>query len=894
MVSQRSVLKRASPSGDVVLNAYQDPHSSRDKYSSQNISLSPPSEQLKNSHQVNIVRGERKSVGGLVSFDDDDEEHCIDLSETPPNRLSILRDWRAADLKTVDKSTSMTDTLRLRNLKKNKSDPVPIVRRNLMNRNGVSKWTRDKSLRSRSGRIDVVSEQSSHHGEVRRCSAGESEIYLRRQNSPSIAFLQSQHQRAYSSSWAGSKQAAWDIENTSTWTFHLGDTKTKKQQFTSASQLLSLQPEPKFKSSRNLLEDLEVKIPKENSSPLILRKRNKDDSLELLVNQGKPVLGDIKTAPVRRGHIADRLSDAVSITFENSTNLDRKPLMRQDSKESSLVRQRVLMLDGSFNSTMYGCTRKPSIDFFAPYEESNKSRMISMTELKDTQKDPMDSPASRSHGKVDPEVDFSAERKHSNYRFTKLFTRTKGTSRTARKKRIRKHEKRDIMRMIKRINQIQNNRANYYQNFFYANGRTSPWRNVFVLIIWTTIVVALHKNHWDVGRRWFVQPLTLEISSNIPDMLGIALGYLLFMQACVSSRRWWRGRIEWQMIMECNKRLTVLLNTHLTSIHLSDFGTRMIMAHTVSVQCFLQDKNNEVWHEELANILDKRTIARIMINSRRLRPLAILYGFQRVIEICIRHRLLPKEVVRDINPILVSLTSAFDACNRSRIAQFPWVMAIHLNFVVFIFLLMVPLTLVADRSLNQDGVYTVGTSKSNASSIGVYGYVFLLSYCYFGLYQMAVDIEDPFSYKRENFSFGLWGLWEYWTAIEMSDIRQIFGFRMRKNQEGKINATGDYGEYWSVQKLEPHIIKAANANKVKNSKQVLKQLKRNRRNPSYWEKFQKSCVQEDSSSSFYFSTASDNDDVDDRLKLNEHSNESLSAPESTTFKTWRTDNLLLH
>ena len=171
---------------------------------------------------------------------------------------------------------------------------------------------------------------------------------------------------------------------------------------------------------------------------------------------------------------------------------------------------------------------------------------------------------------------------------------------------------------------------------------------------------------------------------------------------------------------------------------------------------------------------------------------------------------------------------------------------------------------------------------------------------------MAVDIEDPFSHTRESFSFGLWGLYEFWTVIEMDEIRQIFGFRVRKNHEGEMNANGAYGEFWSVQKIEPSVIKAIKTKKLKNSEQVLIQLNRNRRDPSYWEKFQKSCIHEDSSSSFYFSTASDDDDdveEAERLKLthflkrtrekDEHSNESLSAPESTTFKTWRTDHLSL-
>merc|ERR1719245_1941654 len=129
--------------------------------------------------------------------------------------------------------------------------------------------------------------------------------------------------------------------------------------------------------------------------------------------------------------------------------------------------------------------------------------------------------------------------------------------------------------------------------------------------------------------------MSLEITRNAPKFLGLALGYVLYMQANVSSRRWWQGRIEYQSLVNKNRLLAIDVNTKLRFAQLTKFATRLILAHTISVWCFLQDKDDEGWYSELSHILDKKTIARIMITSRRLRPLAILYAFQRVIEICI-------------------------------------------------------------------------------------------------------------------------------------------------------------------------------------------------------------------------------------------------------------------
>lgn len=259
------------------------------------------------------------------------------------------------------------------------------------------------------------------------------------------------------------------------------------------------------------------------------------------------------------------------------------------------------------------------------------------------------------------------------------------------------------------------------------------------------------------------------------------------------------------MIMENNKRLTILLNTHLNCLHLSKFGTKMIIAHIVCVLNFLNDKCDDTWERELREWLDEKTRLRIMSNSRRLRPLAVLYGFQRIIELCIVYRILAREVVRDINPILVSLSASFDACNRSRLTQLPWIMAVHLNFVVIAFLAILPLTLIRDPDeASGDGTYLM----KRVTTPTVYMYVIVIGYAFFGLYQMAIDIEDPFSYTKESKSFGLWGLYDYWAAQEINWVRWIFRLRVHRDDGGKITSKGDYGDGWSAKRLAEPIKRA--------------------------------------------------------------------------------------
>merc|ERR550534_2187393 len=107
-----------------------------------------------------------------------------------------------------------------------------------------------------------------------------------------------------------------------------------------------------------------------------------------------------------------------------------------------------------------------------------------------------------------------------------------------------RHEIRDLARMQKWLYQYQNMRSYYYTNCHHLTGRVNPWCNILLLVIWTTVVLFLHRNY--VGQKVLGFDLSMEINNNATNYLGVALGYLLYMQASVSSRRWWRGRIEYQ------------------------------------------------------------------------------------------------------------------------------------------------------------------------------------------------------------------------------------------------------------------------------------------------------------------------------------------------------------
>lgn len=416
-------------------------------------------------------------------------------------------------------------------------------------------------------------------------------------------------------------------------------------------------------------------------------------------------------------------------------------------------------------------------------------------------------------------------------------------------------------RLEKKMQQVYrvNDKRSYYSVFRHSNGRTNPWKGMIVSVLWTTIFLCFHKNYLDWGK-YLNMTIDPWFSFSFFNYFSIALGFLLYMQAAASSRRWWEGRVHWQRIMENSKTLTVLLNTHLSCLRLSKYGTRLILGHTICVRNLLQNKWNPVWREELMEVLDEWTVNKIMAQPRRIRYLAVLYAFQRIIELCIETQIMPREVIRDINPTIVIISQSIGACNQIRMTKLPYVIAVHLQFMFFVFMVFLPISLVGVGEYSE---WDYALTDMNYFSI--YSYGLLIGYAYFGLCRMALDVDDPFSFTREHHSFGFWGFYEYWTAIELEHLRTVFRFRAAKHGEHGMSGNGNYGDRWASDKLEIPIRRLINEdlpathNLFGRQEKVLKQLDINKRDTSYWDHFN-SVDRSSDDESFTFASAPEDEE----------------------------------
>merc|ERR1711920_332241 len=99
----------------------------------------------------------------------------------------------------------------------------------------------------------------------------------------------------------------------------------------------------------------------------------------------------------------------------------------------------------------------------------------------------------------------------------------------------------------------------------------------------------------------------------------------------------------------------------------------------------------------------------------------------------------------------------------------------HLQLMLVLYVAVLPMVLVGASKYSQWEF--VALTKINW--IDIYIYVIITAYAFFGLSRMALDIDNPFSFSRENHSFGFWGFYQYWSIIEIDCLRTIFGFHVK-------------------------------------------------------------------------------------------------------------------
>jgi len=427
--------------------------------------------------------------------------------------------------------------------------------------------------------------------------------------------------------------------------------------------------------------------------------------------------------------------------------------------------------------------------------------------------------------------------------------------------RNRKWGEQSIERIIKKMEKLGTvmDTKSYFTVFRLSNGRTWPKQELLLSVIWTTIFLCIHSNYLDLSSKIFAKSFNPWFSYSLINYFGIALGYLLYMQAESSSRRWVEGRVQWQLIVESSKTLTVLFNTHLTCLRLARYSTRLLLGHTICIRNQVQRRKDKVWKANMLEVLDQKFVEEVMRYPRRLRYLVLLYGLQRLVEYCIDKGILPIGVIRDINPTITKMSHSLGACNRIRFTKLPYIIALHLQFILMIFIIVLPMTLVGLQEQPQAECTMQLTYPPRFNILEIYGYEIVIAYAYFGLSRMAIDVDDPFSFTRENHSFGYWGFYELWSSVELEILRVIYFFRGRRNGNNVKNS-GCYGEKWVSEKLKIPIQRAIDSKLSKEhnlygrTNEIRQQLRVNQRNSSYWDGFKVETIHDNDDDSFTFAS----------------------------------------
>merc|ERR1719233_891677 len=154
-------------------------------------------------------------------------------------------------------------------------------------------------------------------------------------------------------------------------------------------------------------------------------------------------------------------------------------------------------------------------------------------------------------------------------------------------------------------------------------------------------------------------------------------------------------------------------------------------------------------------VLPLRSCERIMqIKRRRTRAIFCLYACQRVIEVMVKHRLILRPLVRDINPRIFKLSKFAGECSRIRWTRVPFQYIVHIRFVLLLYMMFLPLLLMGINGMTWP-VLTF--------------YLLLISYAYGGLESMATSILNPFGDEESHLPLDLY------CYLNIADSRFILG-----------------------------------------------------------------------------------------------------------------------
>jgi len=294
---------------------------------------------------------------------------------------------------------------------------------------------------------------------------------------------------------------------------------------------------------------------------------------------------------------------------------------------------------------------------------------------------------------------------------------------------------------------------NWFDILVSVRGRTFPWRP-WSVVMFVTIVYVLIDAKYEFaifGVGFFDHDFNPVVHSTV----GIVLGFLIVYQSSQSSQRWWDSRVAWENIITHSRESMRILCAHCNGKELIKLFGRYIIAFSICTKHYLLSEKftKEKPCPELAQVLRPEDADMLYMLPSRNRPMACVYGCQRMTELAIQKGLFQRPVARDINPRLVILSNQLGACERILYTPMPWVYTLHLRIFILLYLCMLP--------------FAFSYYSPVPGYIATTSYVFLLSYAFLGLEDMAVQIQNPFGNSLSDLPLDIF------IQIVQDDIEEV-------------------------------------------------------------------------------------------------------------------------
>jgi ion channel-forming bestrophin family protein len=232
---------------------------------------------------------------------------------------------------------------------------------------------------------------------------------------------------------------------------------------------------------------------------------------------------------------------------------------------------------------------------------------------------------------------------------------------------------------------------------------------VTLCVAWTVAVVLLHKNG-----------MAVSVSAVAHTLVGVALGLLLVFRTNASYDRFWEGRRLWGSIVNDCRNLVRMAAPHLRNeSELLSRLTQLTALFPVTVMKVLRGESD--WPANLAWVRTSQHPA--LTVSLRMSE-CLLEG---------RRRDAYSDIIHGgLEGVVKSLVDQLGGCERIRKTPLPFAYVVHLRRALVIYCLSLPFALV--DPLGWEAVLAV----------------LFISYTFFGIEEIGVEIEGPFGYDDND------------------------------------------------------------------------------------------------------------------------------------------------